>query len=148
MANLSEKEVLRVSLVVLRKVFKEWANVERRQSGLFKNPDGHTVRIGKKYESDIGGWILKGPYIAKPISIEVKRSNFRPNRIYKADKVRFLNQCNYLQEINSQGGVGFWINHPSHLYKILPPVLMHGARVTLDNNLYVILTGTGAPVIK
>ena len=32
MANLSEKEVLRVSLVVLRKVFKEWANVERRQS--------------------------------------------------------------------------------------------------------------------
>jgi hypothetical protein len=142
MIDLPEKYVLKQSLIILKKVFKEWVRVERRQSGLFKNPNGHTVRIGKTSESDIGGWILKGPYIAKPIAIEVKRSDFRPNKVYGADKKRFLNQCEYLRSITDQGGVAFWVNDPGMIYSILAPVLIYGAKVDLDLNNTVFVTHT------
>lgn len=142
---MSEKEVLKNSLVVLRKVFKSWVRIERRQSGLFKNYNGAWVRVGKNHESDIGGWILRGPYIAKPIAIEVKRGNFRPGRIYGDDKKRFLGQCEYLRGVTAQGGIGFWLNDPGMIYSVLTPALFRGALVHLDPNNAVVVTYRSCP---
>jgi hypothetical protein len=135
-----ERYVLRQSLAILNRVFREWVNVERRQSGLFKNRNGHMVTVGKKSEPDIGGWITKGPYIAQKIVIETKNTSFHPGRVYGKDRERFINQCNFISRVNEDGGVGFWINNPNNLYMILLPVLMHGAKVSLDEKYNVVVT--------
>jgi hypothetical protein len=131
MSYVKERDVLKRTLKILHTVFKEWVRVERRQSGVFKNRDGHMVTIGKVGEPDIGGWVLQGPYIAKPIVIEVKSSEFRPGRLSRADGERFEKQYRYMQGVNHEGGVGFWINDPGQLYDILMPALKRGSRVSL-----------------
>lgn len=136
---ISEREVLKSTLTVLKKVFHDWVQVERRQSAQFRNPSGQVVTFGRRNEPDIGGWVLRGEYIAKPLVIEVKRSDFSPSKIYGADKKRFQGQCDYIRDVISQGGIGFWLNNASTLYTVLMPVLMNGARVSLDERNHVII---------
>jgi hypothetical protein len=130
--DLSEREVLKQVLKALRVVYKHWLQVERRQVLHFKNQAGQRFRVGKAHEADIGGWVLQGHYIAKPVAIEVKKCNFNPLHIYGPEKARFLKQCDYLRQINNQGGIGFWLNQPSLVHQVLAPVLFRGAHVQLN----------------
>jgi hypothetical protein len=130
--NLLERDVLKRSLSILNRVYGEWVRVERRQVVRFRNPGGQIYRFGKTGQSDIGGWVLKGPYIAKPIAIETKRSSFRPTHLSRKDKIHFQEQCDYLRKINNDGGIGFWINDPGLIYQILTPVLINGSKIDLD----------------
>lgn len=142
MPAIPERQVLKLSLKILKTVFASWVKVERRQVLKFTNDKGQPFTVGKRGESDIGGWITKGPYIAKSLYIEVKRSDFRPTHLAKADKKRFDNQCQFMQGILDDGGVAFWVNNPKHLYMVLMPVLMEGAKVSFDAHHNVVVTST------
>src|SRR3954454_3597810 len=106
-----------------------WAHGQDRQSGRARHRRGG--RLGKGGDPGIGGWVLQGPHIAKQIVIEVKSSEFRPGHLSRADADRFEKQYQYMQNINHEGGLGFWINDPAQLYAILLPVLKRESRVSL-----------------
>jgi hypothetical protein len=114
----------------------------RHNVGKAVNPSGRLVCFGRSGEADIVTMLPAsfGDASGKALHIEVKREGFNPRRLGRGRaREHFEQQLQRLNEINRNGGYGFWTTDASQVIRVLQRI-KEGWRITLDGDWPVLVT--------
>lgn len=137
-----EAEVLKS---VLRMLKAHGIDAARQNTGGFLNPAGRYVACGRRGNSDISGMIPAGwgPASGRKIDIEVKRSDFDPEKLRGKKREHFDRQLARLKLTNANGGYGVWVTDAGQVLAVLDGIC-GGRQITFDGD-YPYLTMRNEP---